>query len=82
MGVKHLREDLLRLLRTVYGFKTESYILNAYDPPQSIFNDFRDKLIDFTGRHKPKRGEATHLLVYYYSGHSDTGPHSNQFRLG
>lgn len=82
MEVKRLREDLLRLLRRVYGFNTEAYVLNANDPPQAIFKDFRDHLIEFTRRNEPKNGDSTHLLMYYYSGHSDSGPQGNQLRLG
>ena len=81
MGVKSLRDDLLRLLQNVYGFKTESYILQANDPPQAILRDLRDIIIDFGRKNSPKSTEKTHLLIYYYSGHSDPGPQQNELRL-
>lgn len=80
-GVKPLRDELLQLLRTVYSFKTESYALNPNDAPETIFNDFRNRLMTFTNSHKRKSREAKHLLVYYYSGHSDAGPQGDQLRL-
>lgn len=82
MGVRGLRDDLLRLLRDVYNFKTESYVLNANDTPQAIARDFRYQIMQFTNVHQPKTDNAKHLLVYYYSGHSDCGPHGDQLRLG
>lgn len=81
MGVKRLREDFLRLLRTVYGFRTESYVLNANNTPQAIDREFRDRMVQFTAKHQSYKEEDKHLLVYYYSGHSDSGPY-DQPRLG
>lgn len=71
MGVQALRNDLLRLLKTVYNFNTESYVFNANDSWVDIADDFRQKVIEVT---KPKEPDSIHLLVYYYSGHSDPGP--------
>lgn len=78
MGVNILRDELLQLLHRVYGFKVEVYILNANDTHVNIRGDFRDKLIDFT---KTPRTDTKHLKVFYYSGHSDSGPHGDQLRL-
>lgn len=81
MGVQHFRDDLLQLLREDYGFKTETYVLNARDPPMTIAQDFQTQLIRFRMENRPTNG-AKHLLIYYYSGHSDSGPKQNQLRLG
>ena len=81
-GVKRLREKFLQLLRTVYGFETESYVLNANKTPQAIDRDFRNRVIQFTAMHQFNTEEAKHLLIYYDSRHSDTGPHGDELRLG
>lgn len=81
MGVKELREELLGLLNRVYGFKTETYVLNADDQEFNISMDFRDKLVDFTRRNRPRTDNAKHLLVYLYIGHSWTGENQNELRF-
>ena len=78
MGVNVLRDELLQLLHRAYGFKTESYVFDAKDTLVNIQSDFRDKLIEFT---KTPRNDAKHLKVFYYSGHSDSGPNEDQLRL-
>lgn len=78
MGVNVLRDELIQLLHRVYGFKAESYVLDASDTHENIRSDFRDKIIDFT---KTPKTDAKHLRIYYYSGHSDSGPNDNQLRL-
>ncbi len=82
MGVKALRDELLRLLKRVYGFRTETYVMNANDPSDVVNRDFGDQVSDFVRRHRPSSSSAKHLLVYYYSGHSDSGPHGDELGLG
>ena len=81
IGVSGLRDDFLELLRSVYGFNTESYVLNASDSASNIEFDFRDRVIDFTRKHASRNDNATHLLIYYYSGHSDRGPNGDELQL-
>lgn len=78
MGVNVLRDELLTVLNRNYGFKVESYVLDASDTEVNIASDFRDKVVDFM---KVPRTEKNHLKVFYYSGHSDTGPRNDQLRL-
>lgn len=81
MGVQHFRDDLLRLFREDYGFETETYVLNARDPSSTIAEEFESKLRSFR-MNRPANIEAKHLLIYYYSGHSDSGPKQDQLKLG
>jgi hypothetical protein len=81
MGVSNLRNDLLQILNRVYGFKVENYVLNANAPLADIALNFRKKLMDFTNKQGSTKANAKHLLVYYYSGHSDTGPNGDMLRL-
>lgn len=78
---KGVRDEFLQLLRTVYGFETESYVLRAHDPPPKIWDDFREFLFDFTKKYISRSNEATHLLIYYYTGHSDPGLYEDSLRL-
>lgn len=78
MRVNVLRDELIHLLHRVYGFKAEPHVFNARDSHINIGTDFRDKIYEFT---KVPRTDAKHLRVYYYSGHSDTGPYGDQLRL-
>lgn len=79
MGVNILRDELLNTLQRVYGFKAETHVLDANDTQVNVGSDFRDRLIDFT---KTPKTDAKHLKVFYYSGHSDSGPYDDQLRLG
>lgn len=81
MGVKGLRDELLGLLKRVYGFQTETHVMNARDPSATVDLDFYDAVLRFVQKNRPKPGEKN-LLVYYYSGHSDSGPQQNELRLG
>lgn len=81
-GVVGLRDELLRLLRKVYDFQTETYTLDANASSINVNFDFYDEVTRFIAKLKPKKPEANHLLMYYYSGYSDSGPQQDQFRLG
>jgi hypothetical protein len=82
MGVKGLRNELLGLLKRTYGFQTETHVMNANDPSATVDLDFYDVLTRFVHKNRPKTRDEKHLLVYYYSGHSDSGPQQNELRLG
>ena len=81
MGVQHFRDDLLRLFRVNYGFETETYVLNAKNPSATLAEEFESKLRRFRNKNRPANIESKHLLIYYYSGHSNSGPEQNQLTL-
>jgi hypothetical protein len=82
MNVKVLRDELLGVLRRVYNFKTESFLLDSNLSASTASQRLQDKLYQFTAANRPSKPDAKHLLIYYYSGHSDTGPHGDQLLLG
>jgi hypothetical protein len=82
MNVKVLRDELLGVLRRVYNFKTESFLLKSSLSAGMTSQQLRDKLNQFTAANRPSKPDAKHLLIYYYSGHSDTGPNGDQLLLG
>jgi hypothetical protein len=81
MGVSNLRNDLLRLLNRVYGFKVEVHVFDANAPSADIALEFRRKLVDFTTKNGSTKANVKNLLAYYYSGHSDSGPNGDMLRL-
>lgn len=81
MGVMPQTDQLLQILRQSYNYVTEKYILNAKRSSQQLRRDLTDRIISFNQKNESKTDNNDHLLIYYYSGHSDAGPAQDQLRL-
>lgn len=81
IGVMPQTDQFLSILKTVYNYATEKFILNAAKPLHELQRDLTDRIMAFTKEHEAKTPNDDHLLIYYYSGHGETGPGQNQLRL-
>ena len=81
IGVMPQTDQLLWILRSSYNFVTEKYVLDANRSPNQLRRDLSDHILSFYRKHESKTEDNDHLLIYYYSGHSDAGPAQDQLRL-
>jgi hypothetical protein len=80
MCVMPQTDELLYFFRKSYNFVTEKHTLDASLAPTQLKRTFRDCLISFFTKHEAKTDDS-HLLIYFYSGHSDADPTQDQLRL-
>jgi hypothetical protein len=80
IGVMPQTDELLKVFRKSYNFVTEKHTLDASLSLTQLKRTFRDRLISFFTKHEAKTDDR-HLLIYFYSGHSDAGPTQDQLRL-
>lgn len=81
IGVMPQTDEFLQTLRQSYNYVTEKYVIDAARPYQDVGQDFIARILAFTNEHQSRTRDNSHLLIYYYSGHSDSGPRENQLRL-
>lgn len=73
IGVEQKTDQLLWILRNVYNYETEHYVLDATCSKSKLRRDLSARIKSFTSTHESKTDEKDHLLVYYYSGHAYLG---------
>jgi hypothetical protein len=81
MGVAPLRDEFLTILHKVYNFKIEHHQLDASLTSFQLGNSMQNRTRDFVKKYKSNREDVRHLLLFYYSGHADSGPRGDTFRL-
>lgn len=81
IGVMPQTDQFLHTVRRLYNYDTEKFVLDATRSVHQVTRDLTDAILAFTKKHEATPPNNDHLLVYFYSGHSDSGANHDQLRL-